>query len=49
MVAHHLTTVVQAQKIAHVSGGRIRQMGTHAELLERCPEYAALWALSKEG
>ena len=49
VVAHHLSTIVNAQQIAYVDGGEIRQIGTHQELLERCPAYAELWALSKEG
>ena len=49
VVAHHLSTIVNAQQIAYVENGEIQQIGTHAQLLERCPAYADLWALSKEG
>ena len=49
VVAHRLFTVVQAQQIAFVRDGRILAKGTHAQLLESCPEYQAQWALVKEG
>ena len=49
VVAHHLSTIVGAEQIAFVRDGEIVQMGEHKSLLENCPDYAALWALSKEG
>ena len=49
VVAHHLTTIVHANQIAFVNDGHIQDIGTHAELLEKCPGYKALWTLSKEG
>ena len=49
VVAHHLSTVVHAQQIAYVQDGHIKKLGSHQQLLADCPEYAALWALSKEG
>ena len=49
VVAHHLSTIVGAEQIAFVREGRIVQIGDHSTLLNTCPEYAALWALSKEG
>ena len=49
VVAHHLSTIVGAEQIAFVRDGRIVQIGAHRTLLDTCPEYAALWALSEEG
>lgn len=49
VVAHHLSTIVKADQIAYVEKGCIKALGTHERLLESSPEYAALWALSKEG
>ena len=49
VVAHHLTTITHADQIAFLQEGRVVDLGTHGELLDRCAPYAALWALSKEG
>ena len=49
VVAHRLATVMDADQIAFVKDGAIRSIGTHSELLESCPEYAHMWALSEEG
>jgi ABC-type multidrug transport system fused ATPase/permease subunit len=34
IIAHRLSTVVQAELIVVLEGGRIVQLGTHAELLQ---------------
>ena len=41
-VAHRLSTVVNADVIALVQGGRVLGSGTHDVLLRDCPEYANL-------
>ena len=41
-VAHRLSTVVGADVIALVQGGRIVDSGPHAALLDRCEGYANL-------
>ena len=46
VIAHRLSTVMNAEQIAYVKNGRIEAVGTHAELLEKCPDYAKQWALS---
>lgn len=43
VVAHRLSTIVDADQILVLRRGRIVERGTHAELLSRTGEYAALW------
>ena len=47
VIAHRLSTVMNAEQIAYVKNGRIEALGTHTELLEKCPDYAKQWALSE--
>jgi ABC-type multidrug transport system fused ATPase/permease subunit len=42
IVAHRLSTVVHADQIVVMEGGRVADVGKHAELLERCPVYRGL-------
>ena len=44
LVAHRLTTASGADRIVVMSGGRVAEVGTHAELLDRAGVYAGLWA-----
>ncbi len=44
VVAHHLSTVLQADRIVFLDGGRIVEQGTHEELLKRGDHYAAFHA-----
>lgn len=39
IVAHRLSTVVHADRIVVMDGGRLVDQGTHRELLGRCPVY----------
>ena len=44
VVAHRLTTAAHADRIVVMESGRIAEVGSHSELLERGGSYAALWA-----
>ena len=43
VIVHRLSTIVDADQIAVVNGGRIEAVGTQAELVQTCPLYRALW------
>ena len=43
VVAHRLSTIVDADQILVLRRGKIVERGAHAELLEKAGEYAALW------
>jgi len=48
VIAHRLSTVMDADQILVLSQGRIVERGTHAQLLEAQGEYARMWALQQE-
>jgi len=49
MIAHRLSTVVEADLLYVVEAGRVVERGSHAELLKLGGRYAALWALQTAG
>ena len=48
LIAHRLSTVVDAHEILVMDAGRIIERGTHAQLLALNGRYASMWALQKE-
>jgi ABC-type transport system involved in Fe-S cluster assembly fused permease/ATPase subunit len=48
VIAHRLSTVMDADEILVLSRGRILERGTHQQLLELKGEYARMWALQQE-
>ncbi len=48
LIAHRLSTVVDAHEILVMDSGRIIERGTHAQLLAQSGRYANMWALQKE-
>jgi ATP-binding cassette subfamily B protein len=48
VIAHRLSTVMDADQILVLGHGRIVERGTHRQLLELQGEYARMWALQQE-
>jgi len=48
IIAHRLSTVLSADRIAVLNEGRLVDVGSHAELMERCPLYRRLYRLQFE-
>jgi ABC-type multidrug transport system fused ATPase/permease subunit len=40
IVAQRVSTVMGADQIIVLDGGRVAGIGTHSELMDRCPTYA---------
>ena len=47
VIAHRLSTVVDAHEILVMEAGRIIERGTHAQLLAQRGRYASMWALQQ--
>jgi len=47
VIAHRLSTVVDAHEILVMDSGRIIERGTHAQLLAQRGRYASMWALQQ--
>lgn len=48
IIAHHLSTIVGADKIVVMDHGRLSAEGTHHELLKSSPLYRSLWNAQQE-
>lgn len=48
IIAHRLTTAIEADRIVYLEAGEIAEEGSHRELLERRGKYAALFNKQKE-
>src|SRR5215213_9356075 len=48
VIAHRLSTVMDADQILVLSHGRIVERGSHLQLLEAQGEYARMWALQQQ-
>ena len=49
LIAHRLSTVVDAHEILVMDSGRILERGTHAQLLAQGGRYAQMWSLQQSG
>ena len=49
VIAHRLSTVVDAHEILVMDAGQIIERGSHAELLARQGRYASMWAMQQSG
>lgn len=43
IVSHKLSAVAHADEILYLDGGRVLERGTHAQLIEKGGQYAAIW------
>ncbi len=48
VIAHRLSTVIDADQILVLDHGRVVERGTHRELLAQAGHYAQMWALQQE-
>lgn len=49
IIAHRLSTIIHCDNIFVIDGGRLKESGTHTELLKKKGLYAALWGIQSGG
>ena len=42
LIAHRITTIEHMDKIIYIEDGAVVDVGTHQELIDRCPSYAEM-------
>ena len=47
LIAHRITTIEHMDKIIFIDDGKLVDVGSHAELLKRCPEYIKMVELQR--
>ena len=47
LIAHRISTIESMDKIVFIDDGRLVDVGTHAELIDRCPAYAHMVELQR--
>ncbi len=48
VIAHRLSTILSADRIVVLNQGRIQDIGSHTQLLDRCPLYQKLYTMQFE-
>ena len=48
VIAHRLHSIVNADQICVLDQGAVADVGTHGELLDRCPAYQKLWQAAED-
>ena len=49
LVSHRFSTVRNANKIIVIDGGRVAEMGSHKQLLEKKGKYATMFSIQAKG
>ena len=49
LISHRITTLMSADRILVLNGGRVEQLGTHGELIEREGIYRQIYEIQMSG